>query len=231
MDTWEDLKKEFYRKKVRLYFLDGVIDFSPNSMKDVKNGSFKSYDEYLEIQKNSLNRQRVILEHCYYHAGLDDCYGQIERRGRNNDVLFRKIIVNYWEGNGIPSCINDKVEHVWITSPLLKNFHEGDRLKFHASVYRYMKHGHNGKQIDYGLCDPEGVLQISDYRVPTDEELKDRDSNLMIESFLCETCLYSEQCLGNGVCLANQSELAYNRKVIKDLAQLLNHKDLNHQTL
>jgi len=49
MSEWKKLKREFYRKDTLLKYHGGIINFSPESINSVENGTFKSYDEYLEV--------------------------------------------------------------------------------------------------------------------------------------------------------------------------------------
>ena len=50
---WEEKKKEFYKKPIRISYENGYIDFSKNGMKDVKHGESISYDEYLDAKEHS----------------------------------------------------------------------------------------------------------------------------------------------------------------------------------
>lgn len=56
MNKWDELRKECYGKDTLERYQNGRIDFSPDSMQDVENGDFKSYDEYLEVQKRPATR-------------------------------------------------------------------------------------------------------------------------------------------------------------------------------
>ena len=45
MSEWKKLKREFYRKDALLKYHGGIINFSPESINSVENGTFKSYSE------------------------------------------------------------------------------------------------------------------------------------------------------------------------------------------
>lgn len=61
MNKWDELRKECYGKDTLERYQNGRIDFSPDSMRDVENGDFKSYDEYLEVQKRSCDKVRQFF--------------------------------------------------------------------------------------------------------------------------------------------------------------------------
>lgn len=58
MNKWDELRNECYGKDTLERYQNGRIDFSPDSMRDVENDDFKSYDEYLEVQKRSCDKER-----------------------------------------------------------------------------------------------------------------------------------------------------------------------------
>ena len=166
-------------------------------MQDVENGDFKSYDEYLEVQKRSCSKVRQFFEPCYYHvSGLTaDFKGQILRFDqRKNKVIFKRIMVNGMYGDGIGFV--GKEDHVWIDRTGFESFQPGDCLRFEADIYRYMRKG-NGKRIDYGLRNPDNIEKIDSYEVPTDEQLIDQQ----IDQLVCETCRYFDHCY-LGMCVA-----------------------------
>ena len=201
MNKWDELRKECYGKDTLERYQNGRIDFSPDSMQDVENGDFKSYDEYLEVQKRSSSKVRQFFELCYYHvSGLTaDFKGQILRFDqRKNKVIFKRIMVNGMYGDGIGFV--GKKDHVWIDRTGFESFQPGDCLRFEADIYRYMRKG-NGKRIDYGLRNPDNIEKIDSYEVPTDEQLIDQQ----IEQLVCETCRYFDHCYF-GMCVTNEEE-------------------------
>ena len=109
MNEWDELRKECYGKDIIERYQNGRIDFSPDSMQDVENGDFKSYDEYLKVQERSCDKVRQFFELCYYHVSgaYADFKGQILRFDQQkNKVLFKRIMVNgmYGDGSSRWSC-------------------------------------------------------------------------------------------------------------------------------
>jgi len=48
----------------------------------------------------------------------------------------------------------------------------------------------NGKFIDYSLRNPQGIEKISEYELPTDEDLIMQE----VDQIICETCYLTEHC-------------------------------------
>ena len=210
MSKWDELQKECYGKDIIVRCQNGLVDFSPDSMQDVENGDFKSYDEYLEVQKYSFDKVRQFFELCYYHiSGVSaDFKGQILRFDQQkNKVLFKRIMVNGMYGDGIGFV--GKEDHVWMDVAGFESFKPGDSLRFEADIYRYMRKS-DGKLIDYGLRRPDNIERIKSYEVPTDEQLIDQQ----IDQLVCETCRYFDHC-HLGMCVANEKERKERFKTLK----------------
>ncbi len=209
MSEWENCKKENYGKDICINYGNGIIDFLKESMNDVKNGQFSSYDEYLDVQQKSCGHVRRYFEMCYY--GRFDCefLGRIEKID-NGNVLFSRIMLDglYDDGTGFYG----KEDHVWMSNEDFKDFSCGECLRFAAEVYRYMKHGNGGKLIDYALISPRNIRRIDKYAVPTDEELVDQQ----IQQLVCETCIRHDHC-NMGMCIRNQEEREERVKTLKSL--------------
>lgn len=177
-------------------YQSGFIDFDPEGMDRVINGSFKNYNEYLEVQKRSINSRRYLgmIYLCGYEA---DFKGTIDRFDERGKLLFIKIMVSgmYHDGNGFYGT----EDHVWMESSPFKGYTAGDSVHFSAEIYCYMKHN-NGKLIDYGLRNPMDIVKISPYDIPTEDQLIEQE----ISRLVCETCMYGEQCYG--FCIANEEE-------------------------
>lgn len=71
-----------------------------------------------------------------------------------------------------------------------------------------------GKKIDYGLRNPEGIEKIEAYELPSDDELLMQSIN----SIICETCFFREQCYGT-YCLRNEKELKAIREDMMKIAK------------
>jgi hypothetical protein len=104
-----------------------------------------------------------------------------------------------------------KEDHVWMDKKGFEEFQPGDSVEFFAEVYRYVKTG-NGKQIDFGLRNPEGIKKVPAYKLPTDEELAEQDIRMII----CETCYLGEQCNG-AICLRPKKEIDSLIKTMKNM--------------
>ena len=199
-----------YMAKVAVQDENGIINYDPESMKDVVGGEKLSYDEYISIQKKSEGRTRGWFQLCYYETAL--CFkGQIERKTQGK-VCFKRIFVEGMYRDGI--CFDGKEDHVWMDLQGFEQFSQGDSVSFWAEVYRYLKTG-NGKMIDFGLRNPKEIERIDPYELPSDDDLM-RQS---VEEIVCETCLFTERCYG--MCLLPKGE---RKKRVDDILRFLNKK-------
>lgn len=197
MNEWNEFKKAHYGKNICVLSEWGTIDFSREKLKEIEGGEKLSYDEYLEIQRESAKVCRHYFEMCYYESALG-FKGQIEKKNDKN-ICFKRIFVEGMYRDGI--CFDGKEDHVWLSSKGFEDYKIGDCLSFWAEVYLYLKTS-NGKKLDYGLRNPEGIKKIAAYELPTDDELLMQSIN----SIICESCFLNEQCFG-GYCIRNKSEL------------------------
>lgn len=214
-DNWEDwaqTKKAYYGSKTGLQVFGGIIDFDPETQKDLVGGKRLSYDEYLDLQMLSCESKEKIrgsFALCYYYVPLE-FKGQIERV-TTKAVCFKRIFVLGMYPDGM--CFDGKEDHVWIEKKGLEKYKVGDSLSFFAEPYRYVKTG-NGKRIDFGLRNPSKIKKIGAYELPTDEELKLQ----AIDAIICESCYLNEQCMGQ--CIINPKQRNELRKsmlnVLKD---------------
>lgn len=203
MSDWNEMKKAHYKSNTVTMSSYGTIDFSPESFQDVVGAEKLSYDEYLEIQKHSGRKVRHSFERCYFEIPL--CFkGEIEKKN-NSKICFKRIYVEgmYFDGQ----MFEGKEDHVWMDLKGFETFDIGDSVSFGAEVYRYLKTG-NGKIIDYGLRNPDGIKMIDKYDLPSDAKLRGE----ALEQIVCETCFLSEQCYG--MCLLPKGE---KKKRVDDL--------------
>ena len=211
MSEWKNFRKKNYGKNICAMYGKGVIDFAPESMENITNGNFKSYDEYLVVQRDSCGKNRRYFEMCYYHIGgaYADFKGKIlrfdETKGK---VLFKRIMLNGMYGDG--TGFYGKEDHVWMDKADFEELSVNDCVQFEADIYRYMRKK-DGKLIDYGLQNPKEIRKIESYEVPTDEELIDQQLNQLV----CETCRYQEQCY-LGMCIANKQEREARFQLLKN---------------
>lgn len=194
MTNWNKVKKEYYKKDKIIKFGNGIVDFNPESMKDFDCKDLKSYDEYLDIQWRSVNTSRTYLEMCYYKVVDYWFKGKVEKITKNA-LLFKRVLINgvYDDGTGFKGI----EDHVWIDKAGFEGYKVGDCVSFYAEIYRYIKKN-NGKLIDFGLRNPNEIELVSDYEIPTNEDL----INQQIEELVCETCLFRNHCY-RSICVAN----------------------------
>ena len=201
--SWEDwlaTKKSNYGSKIEMQVYGGIIDFDPDRQKDLVGGDKITYDEYLDLQMMACERSasaRWNFALCYYYIPLE-FKGEIERI-TGKAVCFKHIYVSGMYPDGM--CFDGKENHVWIDKQAIEQYQVGDCLSFFAEPYRYIKTG-NGKQIDFGLHNPQDVKKIDKYELPSDEELMKQKLNMII----CETCYLNDQCCA-GICIRNKKEI------------------------
>jgi hypothetical protein len=187
---WNEFKNQFYRSNLVSQTDDGTIDFSlENFQKLETNGCHITYDEYLEIMRESGNHVRSYFEMCFYACGgYAECKGEIQNFARHkHKVVFKRIFVTGTYPDGM--CFDGKEDHVWMDDAGFENFNVGDAVSFSAEVYRYLKTG-KGKQIDYALRNPESIEKIESYELPSDDDLLMQ----FIDSIICESCLFTDHC-------------------------------------
>lgn len=185
MENFNEIKKNHYRKNICVATEGGVIFFNPDSQKDVVGAEKISYDEYIDIQLASLGKTRTDFLNLYMNIPLE-FKGQIEKINRDR-VCFKRIFVCGMFPDG--TTFDGREDHVWMEKKGFEKYQVGSSLQFFAEVYRYIKTG-NGKLIDFGLRNPEGIKSIPAYELPTDDELIEQG----IREILCETCYLNEHC-------------------------------------
>lgn len=129
------------------------------------------------------------------NVAFGDFKGKVLQINKNKGVLFKNIYIEFFTHDG--SVVKGKENHVWFFDCqefLYNDIKVGDCVKFTALAYAYKRQ--NGS-IDFGLKTPQNIQYISDYELPTNEDL-----NLQsIERIICEACMYSEHCYGE-FCIA-----------------------------
>lgn len=182
----ESFLAAYYGEKDCLSREDGIVFFKPDSLKEVVGAEKMSYDEYLDVQLASLGHDyRSSFANGLFNYLLE-FKGQIEKINAKH-ICFKRIFISGMYPDGV--MFDDKEDHVWMEKTGFEEFAVGDSVSFCAEVYRYVKTG-NGKLIDYGLRNPEGIKKIEDYQLPSDAELRMQ----MIGEIICETCYLSEYC-------------------------------------
>ena len=90
-----------------------------------------------------------------------------------------------------------------------QNIYPGCRICFTAYPYQYTR---KNKSTDFSLCEISNVEIVSDYHIPTREELIDEQ----IKNLVCEVCLFNNQCYF-GMCVVNQNEVKEKFNILKNL--------------
>ena len=169
MENFNEFKKAHYGAKAVVQTEGGMVMFNPDSQKEVVGAEKMTYDEYLDVQIASLGKLRREFVNLYFNIPMG-FKGEIEKVNKDK-VCFKRIFTlgMFFDGG----MFDGKEDHVWMDKKGFEKFKVGDSVEFFAEVYRYVKTG-NGKQIDFGLRNPEGIKQIPSYKLPTDEELAEQ---------------------------------------------------------
>lgn len=194
-EAWEVCKKQYYGTKCSVQTKWGILSFDPEMMKDVVGGEKLTYDEYLELMKESGDKSRHYFELCYYESYQNKFKGQIEKRAKGK-ICFKRILVSGMYSDGLNFV--GREDHVWLDDNGFEQYEVGDYLSFTAEIYRYVKTG-NGKRIDYALRNPDDIVKIDAYELPSDDDLLMQS----IDQMICEVCMFSEHCY-LGMCIANE---------------------------
>ncbi len=179
--------KNNYGQKVVITTETCAINFDPNVLKEIVGAEKLSYDDYLEIVTKPKRKVRNAFERCFYSIPLE-FKGKIQKKNKEH-VCFEKIFISGMYPDGI--MFDDKEEHVWMDLDGFEEFQEGDCVTFSAEVYQYLKTS-NGKEIDYGLRNPEGIKKVEEYKLPTDNELIAQEMRII----RCEVCYLRDHCDG-----------------------------------
>ena len=107
MEDFSVLKKANYGKNVCTQMEGGVIFFDPDSLKEVVGAGAMTYDEYLDVQFQSMGKMRSYFEMCYFNYAME-FKGQILKITKNN-VCFKRVYVSgmYSDGDMILSILVD----------------------------------------------------------------------------------------------------------------------------
>ena len=184
---WIDMLGAHYGTNVvQMLYDGGSIDFSEEFAKNIVGGEKLTYDECLDLQWKTKNiKKHTGFQTLYYNIPLG-FKGQIERKS-NGHICFKRIYIDGMYPDGV--CFSIKEDHVWMDEKGFEDYNVGDCLEFFAEVYKYIKKS-DGKVIDFGLRNPEGVTKIDKYKLPTDKEI----ASQYIDDIICESCYMYDQC-------------------------------------
>lgn len=170
IDEWPEIKKNFYNQDAIVTLSNGDVFFNPKLMTHLVNAKHISYSKFLDLQFYSLGTSRDILGSLLENQLFDATFcGNVTYINKKKHLLlFNKIRIDalYGDGDGFESTIN----HVWISQHNFGNdVKRGNKYLFEAQPYIYLKYG--GQVLDYGLKNPSNIQKLSDYHVPTKDDL------------------------------------------------------------
>lgn len=196
-ERWSEFVEKYKYRNYTIQSEFGIIDMSKDAMKDVANGEFLTYDEYLKALFNSRNSIRSSFGYCYYSYASCEFKGQISRfNEKKGKVIFKRIYISGMLMDG--DVYEGKEDHVWMDSEPFKKYQVGDCLSFEGTIYRYLK-TRNGKQIAFGIREPFNITKIEQYDLPTDDDMLMQ----VVDQIICETCIYHEHCYMR-MCIADE---------------------------
>ena len=130
MEDFSEFKKVNYGKNICAQTEGGVIFFDPDSLKEVVGAGTMTYDEYLDVQFQSMGKIRSYFEMCYFNYAME-FKGQIERVTKNN-VCFKRVFVSGMYGDGV--MFDGKEDHVWVDKSGFGSYYIGDCVTFYARL-------------------------------------------------------------------------------------------------
>ena len=183
---FKDLIEDVYETDAIVGGYGAPIFFSTNYKEEVKGAEKMTYNDYLDAQFSSLDKDchdgfanAFFGDELYYMAEIEKI--------NDKHICFKRVFISGTHSDGIG--FKGKEDHVWMDIKGFEKYKVGDCLSFGADTYRYVKKG-NGKQIAYGLCNPYLVEKIDKYELPTDDELYAQ----VLQDIECEVCLFTDHC-------------------------------------
>ena len=208
-EEWINMLGAYYGTNVVQMLYDGEsIDFSKEFAKDIVGGENLTYDECLDLQwKTRHKKKHSGFQTLYYNIPLG-FKGQIERKSKGY-ICFKRIYIDGMYPDG--GCFSNKEDHVWMDEKGFEKYNVDDCVEFFAEVYKYIKKS-DGKFIDFGLRNPEGVTKIDKYKLPSNKEI----ASQYIDDIICESCYLHDQCNGSN-CIRNSKERRKLKKSMLDV--------------
>ena len=210
MEAFHALKTAHYGQKVCVAIERGVVFFDPDSKNDVVHAEAMSYDEYLDVQIQSLGQYRSSFAICYLNIPLQ-FKGRIEKTTERH-ICFSRIFVSGMYPDG--DMFEGKEDHVWMDKSGFESLHPGDCVSFGSDVYRYVKTG-KGKRIDFGLRNPQEVQKIDGYDLPSDDDLLLQE----IDQIICETCFLAEHCTKMDCMMSPAQKQAIQQQMFREVTR------------
>ena len=186
----------------------GIIFFDRELAKDIVGGEKLSYEDFIDIQIQTKLDFRSSFFMCWVYTPMG-FKGEVETFAKGK-ICFKRIYDEYMLPD--TSIHMGKEDHVWMSSEGFEKLNKGDCISFFAEVYRYIKKS-DGKKLDYGLRNPEGIEKINKYDLPSDDDLLMQE----IDSMLCETCSMADFCSTRSNCMRDPKERKRLKKQMFDI--------------
>ena len=194
----------------------GIIFFDRELAKGIVGGEKLSYEDFIDIQIQTKLDFRSSFFMCWVYTPMG-FKGEVETFAKGK-ICFKRIYDEYM----LPdmSIHLGKEDHVWMDATGFGKLEKGDCVSFFAEVYRYIKKS-DGKKLDYGLRNPEGIEKINKYDLPSDDDLLMQE----IDSMLCETCNMADFCSSRSNCMRDPKERKLLKKQMFDLVKGTSKKE------
>lgn len=220
-EKWEEKKARFYKKDCICLMHGGAIFFSETSMSGLEGGEGMGYDEYLDIQRQSLGKIRASLIPAFADHGLVTINGRIGKIDRVKKMIcFPEAWISAWDRSEywanprpVPDYTPAKEDNLWMALDGFENFKVGDCVSFTAEVYRFVKFRNDPFRrpvIDFGVRNPENIKKENEKNLPTEEDLLE----FRISQILCEMCMYEDHCYGH--CIASEDWVVGTRALLRE---------------
>ena len=194
----------------------GILFFDRESLKGIVGGEKLTYEDYIDLQIQTKLDFRSSFFMCWVYTPMG-FKGEVETFGKGK-ICFKRIYDEYM----LPdmSIHLGKEDHVWMDAAGFGKLEKGDCVSFFAEVYRYIKKS-DGKKLDYGLRNPEGMEKINKYDLPSDDDLLMQE----IDSMLCETCNMADFCSSRSNCMRDPKERKLLKKQMFDIIKGTSKKE------
>ncbi|MBO6280541.1 MAG: hypothetical protein J6M95_03065 [Bacilli bacterium] len=188
----------------------GIIFFDRELAKGIIGGEKLSYEDFIDIQIQTKLDFRSSFFMCWVYTPMG-FKGEVETFAKSK-ICFKRIYDEYM----LPDTTIEmgKEDHVWMSSEGFGKLNKGDCVSFSAEVYRYIKKS-DGKRLDYGLRNPEGIKKINKYDLPSEDDLIMQT----IDGILCETCEMAGFCATRSNCMRDSKERKLLKKQMFEMVQ------------
>lgn len=163
---WEAIREENYLSDNIVQTEDFLVDFSWKEFKRTRRKGHRiSYDDFLDIQRETGNNYRRALAEAYYGGNFMQIKAHIYKveAGR---ILFKNVVIRCFRDDG--SYFDGCEDHVWVEKQWFNKIKPrlGGNVSFFANVYRYITETKDGYRVDYALRDATQICRIGEYDIP-----------------------------------------------------------------